>query len=364
MELSEGYSRILALLDRSAAMRRVVDEVPALSGVDVAWVGEPEGGDRIVLRHPVNTRTSAVDGLVVPAGCGLGGQVLLQGRPLWVRDYSHAGTITHDFNPQAETEGLRAMIAVPVVHDDQLLGVLYGSNRDLTDFGDRQTQALEQAAGKAAAAAVVAERARHAAEVAVHEERRRLALELHDTVGAMLFTIGTGIRSLAEELPEGDVLQSRLHDIQQQAAEASAALRGSLQVLSAPPDQVTLGVALRGDCRAFQERTGIIARFLTVTKLPGLPPGQLKALIDTAREALRNVEKHARARSVVVSAFAVSDGVAITIADDGVGLPDEPRPGDGLGHSAMSERLARVGGRLHIGPNEDGGVTVQAWVPA
>ncbi|MGP3922183.1 GAF domain-containing protein [Streptomyces sp. 8N616] len=363
-ELTEGYSEVLALLDQSVAMRRIADDVPELSGVDVAWVGEPDGADQIVLGHTVNARTPAVDGLVVSAGCGLGGQVMLRRRPLWVSDYRRSDTITHDFNAQAETEGLGAMIAVPVIHDDQLLGVLYGANRETSPFGDRTTQALEQAASRAAAAAVVAERARHAAEVAVHEERRRLALDLHDTVGAMLFSLGTGIRSLAADLPAGDAVSARLGDLEEQAIQAAAALRVSLHALHAPPEEVALGVALRGDCRAFQQRTGVIARLITVTEVPGLPRARIKALTDAAREALLNVEKHARARSVVVSVFRLSGGVCVTIADDGVGPSPAGESSGGIGLSTMSERLERVGGRADVGSNEDGGVTVQAWVPA
>ncbi|MET7934118.1 GAF domain-containing protein [Streptomyces sp. NPDC005322] len=363
-ELTEGYGEILALLDQSIAMRRIVDDVPELSGVDVAWLGEPDGGDRIVLGHTVNARTPAVNGLVVPQGCGLGGQVLLRRRPLWVSDYRRSDTITHDFNAQAETEGLGAMIAVPVLHEGRLLSVLYGSNRENSVFGDRTTQALEQAASRAATAAVMAERARHAAEVAVHEERRRIALELHDTVGAMLFSIGAGIRTLADELPEGDGVHARLNDLKEQATQAAAALRVSLHALNAPPEQVALGVALRGDCRAFEERTGIIARLITVTEMPSLPPAHIKALADATREALLNVEKHAQARSVVVSVFTLSGGVCVTIADDGVGPPSARGLSGGLGHASMSERLERLGGEVHVSRNEDGGVSVQAWVPA
>lgn len=363
-ELTEGYSQILALLDGSTAMRRIVDEVPASSGVDVAWVGEPDGANQIVLRHTVNTRTPAVDGLIVSTGLGLGGQVVQRRRPLWVSDYRRADNITHHFNPQVATEGLGAMIAVPMIYEDRLLGVLYGANRFAAPFADRTTGLMEQAASRAAAATVVAERAKHAAEVAVHEERRRVANELHDTVGAMLFTIGAGIRTLVDELPTGHSLQGRLGDIEQQAVEAAAALRGSLHALSAPPEELTLGVALRGDCRALQERTGILARLITVTELPPLPAAHMRALTDTAREALLNVEKHARAHSVVVSVFAASNGVTVRIADDGVGLPPACEAAKGLGLPTMSERLARVGGQVSICRNEDGGVTVQAWVPA
>jgi signal transduction histidine kinase len=75
------------------------------------------------------------------------------------------------------------------------------------------------------------------------------------------------------------------------------------------------------------------------------------------------VEKHAEAQSVVVSVFAVRDGVAMTVSDDGVGLGPDPAIADGLGLAAMTEQVARVGGSVTIGRNDDDGVTLQAWVP-
>ena len=361
--LDEEYASILALLDRAAAIQRIVAKVPQLAGVEVAWVGEPDGTEQIVLQHSVNVLTDAVDGLVVPVGAGLGGRVLAARRPLWVSDYCAALDITHHFKAEAQAEGVRAMIAVPVVHDGHLLGVLYGANRRKTEFGDRTAQALEQLAARSAVAEVVAERARHAAEVAVHEERRRLAVELHDTVGATLFTLRAGIRRLNDEPQLDETVRARLTAIEQQAAEASAALRGSLRVLHAPPAQVALGVALREHCRAFTERTGVDARVITLTELPTLSRSAITLLTDATREALLNVEKHAQPHSAVVSLFALRDGVAVTVSDDGAGLADDYAGRGGLGLTSMSERLARVGGTVTIGPNDDRGVTVQAWIP-
>lgn len=364
LALDEEYAEILALLDRTAAIQRMVTNVPHLAGVDVAWVGEPADEDQIVLRHTVNIiTTDLVEGLVVPVGTGLGGKVLAARRPLWVSDYCASRDITHHFKAQAAAEGVKAMIAAPILHDDQLLGVLYGANRYVTSFGDRAAQALERVAARTAAAQIVAERARHAAEVAVHEERRRLALELHDTVGAMLFTIGAGIRRLGAEPGLDQGVRLRVSAMEQQAVEAAAALRGSLRVLSATPEQVALGVALREHCRAFQERSGTTTRMITLTELPAMPASRIRALADAAREALLNVEKHAQARSVVVSVFALRDGVAVTVSDDGVGLADDYPSRAGLGLASMSDRLARVGGSVTVGRNEDGGVTVQAWIP-
>jgi signal transduction histidine kinase len=342
----------------------MVAALPQLVGVDIAWVGEPTSAEQVVLRHTVNSTSGLIEGLVVPVGAGLGGRVLAARRPLWVSDYCAAPDISPHFKCQVGAEGIKAMIALPIISNARLLGVLYAANRHDTAFGDRITRALEQVAARTATAEVVAERARHAAEVAVHEERRRLAGELHDSVGAMLFTLGAGIRSLRAEPDLDHDLRQRLSSMEQQAVEAAAALRGSLCVLNAPPEQVALGVAVREHCRAFLSRTGIPARLLTLGEVPPLDASRVGALAGAVRECLLNVEKHARARSVVVSVFASGDGVAVSVSDDGVGLPEDSPTHTGLGLVAAAGRLARVGGTLTVSPNDDGGVTVRAWLPA
>jgi signal transduction histidine kinase len=364
LELDQEYASILGLLDAPTAIQRLVVHVPELAGVETAFTGEVDGHGLMVLRRPVNL-SDRVDGLAAPMEASLGGQAFVTRRTLWTSDYRSAPGITPRFKTQAMAEGLVAIIAVPMIHDGKVLGVLYGGNRQQTEFADRTIQALESVAARMVTAQIVAERARYAAEVAVHEERRRLALDLHDTVGAMLFTLRAGIQRLGDE-PELDLqVRSRLSTIEQQAAQASVALRGSLRVLHAPPEQVALGVALRGHCRAFTDRTGIAAQMITLSDLPALSHAHIVALADTTREALLNIEKHAHAQHVVVAVFAVRDGVSVTVSDDGVGLTDDYERRDGLGLASMSERIARVGGALSIGPNEDdgNGVTVQAWVP-
>ena len=362
-ELDEGYAQVLSLLDRRTAFRAILDRLPGDIGVDVAWIGEVDPSGDIVLGHAVRTRTDAVDGLVVPPGVGLGGLVMQTGRPAWVADYPSASDLSRQFSRQAEREGVRGMIAVPLVHAGRPLGVLYAADRAETHYGDLAVTALEVAAARAANAAVVAERARHSAEVAVLEERRRLAMQLHDTVGAMLFTIGAGVRSLGDDLARQPDLRARLETIERQAAEAAAVFRESLDALHAPPEAVALAVALRADSRGFEERTGIPTRMLVLDDLPPLHASRSSALASAVREALLNIEKHAWASSVLVSVFASRDGVAVAVHDDGVGPPPDGADRGGLGLAAATERLERVGGHLTMGRNDDGGVTVQAWVP-
>jgi signal transduction histidine kinase len=281
-----------------------------------------------------------------------------------VANYPDASDLTRPFSTQAHREGVKGMAAVPLVHAGRWLGILYAAHRAETRYGDLTVEALEAAAARAANAAVVAERARHTAEVAVHEERRRLAVQLHDTVGAMLFTIGAGVQRLGDDLAHHPDIRARLETIERQAAEAAAVFRESLQTLDAPPDAVALGVALRADCRSFEDRSQIPTRLLMLDDLPPLPMSRASALAAAVREGLLNVEKHAKASSVLVSAFRTEEGVTVAVYDDGVGPPAVEDCRAGLGLAAATDRLGRVGGYLTVGRNDDGGVTVRAWVPA
>jgi LuxR family transcriptional regulator, regulator of acetate metabolism len=365
LDLDDDSARLAMLLDRHAALDGMVAAVPEAAGTDVAFVGVPDGDDRIVLLHKAGAATSALDGLVVPAGWGLAGRVIDSRRPHSVRDYVTATSIAHvdRVDSSVAAEGVRAILAVPILHRDRVLGVLYAGQRAVTSFDGRTVDALLAAAARAATAVTIAERARHQAEVAVQEERRRLALELHDSVGAMLFAIGAGVRGLAGEPALAGEVRARLAAIERQAGEASATLRLSLQALSAPPEELALAVALRCDCRCFEERTGLPARLIVLTEVPLARAGVTRALADSVREALLNVEKHAAARSVVVTVCAHRGGVLVVVADDGAGIPPEGVEGRGLGLQAMRDRMARVGGDAVLDANEDGGTTLRLWGP-
>jgi LuxR family transcriptional regulator, regulator of acetate metabolism len=363
LDLDEDYAQVLSLLDRRTAFRAILQRLPDEIGIDIAWIGELDQTGDILLGHAVRARTDVLDGLVVPPGIGLAGRVLQTGRPHWVPNYPVAVDLTRPFSTQADREGVKGMIAVPLVHAGRWLGILYAADRTESSYGDLTVMTLEAAATRAANAAVVAERARHSAEVAVHEERRRLALQLHDTVGAMLFTIGAGVRRLGDDLAHDADLHARLETIEHQAAEAAAVFRESLHALQAPPDSLSLAVAVRADCRSFEERTGIPVRMLVLDDLPPLQASRTSALAAAVREALLNVEKHAQANSVLVSVFRTGDGATVAVHDDGVGPPASADDRPGLGLAAATDRLGRVGGRLSVGRNDDGGVTVRAWAP-
>lgn len=367
-QIEREYAAVIALLDRSAAFRHAAALVPPELGVEVGFAAERvDELDTLSVCAVAGNQTDALCELVIPAGMGLSGKVATLRHPIVVQDYLRETGITHDFDPQWRAEGLRAAVAVPIVRGHWFYGVLVGATRLPGEIPDGAVDALMRLARQTGLAIEVADHAREMADVAVHEERRHLALTIHDSVGAILFSIGAAARDLETEREAEPALRARLRFIEQQAARASAQLRQALRSLNEVPQEVALGVALRAECRALEERTGMRAGCVVLGEIPALEEGRAKVLLQAAREALHNAEKHAQARSVVVSLHAVNGGISVVVSDDGVGqaqLADgNGSLSSGLGLQATADRLARVGGHMAVSTNEDGGYTMRAWLP-
>lgn len=115
-----------------AELRRVAVE----GGVPVLFGGEVQG-DALLLSEFVGTRTGLLRGLVVRSSSGLGGASMVEGRPLAVADYRNASTITHDYDAPVLSEGIRSVLAVPVIVDGVPRAMLYGAYRSGAPFGGR-----------------------------------------------------------------------------------------------------------------------------------------------------------------------------------------------------------------------------------
>lgn len=363
-ELSEERAQIVSLFDRRDALRTAMAEIQT-DATDVTWTAEQSGPKALVLGHVRGGRTGLLNGLTVPIGHGVTGKVYESMELVWVDDYVKAGTITHTFDREIYAEGILRLLAVPIARDGNLYGVLAIGSRTVGAFGSRAIERARDAADRAAISAVLSEHVRLDREVAVHEERRRVAAELHDGVGALLFAIGSGIAGLAEQANANPDLADRLQKIQCQAAEASAALRDSLRALRSSPAALDLGVSLLADCAAFSQRTGIPAELIILQDLPEGAASWADVVVGAVREALLNVEKHAGASAVVVTVAKVTmDGRAtlvVVVTDDGVGLRDEHRFGIGL--STTSDAVSRIGGTLQVRTDSAGGTCWRIQIP-
>jgi signal transduction histidine kinase len=243
-------------------------------------------------------------------------------------------------------------------------GVLFLAKRAQSAFADSVVDAAVSAAEQVGLAFLLAERARRDAELAVAEERRRVAVALHDSVGALLFSIRASARALQDQFAQDEVGRAEAELIGRHAGEAATALHTSLQALHATATEIALGVRLREEAQHFAQRSGVRARAIFTTDVPALHAARVQTLVDVVREALRNVEKHAQARSVMVTVFADEAMVNLLVADDGIGFEGKsPAVGSGLGLGVASDALERLGGCLTVEQNVDGGTTVRARIP-
>jgi signal transduction histidine kinase len=363
-QLLDEHQHVLSLLDSTAALRGLAARIREICGAHIGLAGPIESEDLLVLRQWNGTQASGLHDLHVPPGIGLGGLAFSELQPVWVHDYTTSDLITHDFDFAISADGIKTMLAVPMVRSGRIYGVVYAAMRELTEFSDRQLDGAINVARSGALALQTAADAQRQRESSAAAERRRVAAALHDSVGAQLFRLGTELRDLrttAGEGGEGQQLLSRLASLEDQLAETASAFRESIYALEDEPPSGGLAAVLSGNCTSFQERTGIAAQAVEVGELPECDPHRQRVLTAAAREALLNVEKHARARSVLVSLTGLDSGLALSIADDGVGWAEQEQ---GVGLRAMRERVEEVGGTVSVVVNEDGGLTVRIWVPA
>lgn len=199
------------------AVRAELRRVAAEAGVPVLFGGEVHD-DALLLTEFVGTRTGGLRGLVVRSRSGLGGASMVAGRPMTVADYRHDVSITHDYDAPVLSEGIRAVLAVPVLVDGRARAMLYGAYRSAAPIGGR---AVDVMVGSA----------------------RRLSYELQvrDEVDRRLRHREAHLAGSADRVANPEQIREVHADLRRLAADAPAELQGQLRVLAE-----RLGAALSG----------------------------------------------------------------------------------------------------------------------
>ncbi|WP_030178922.1 helix-turn-helix transcriptional regulator [Streptomyces violaceorubidus] len=144
----------------AAQIRGALVRLRRTTGLPVAFGGLVESGRRQVrISELSGTATTALSALAVTAGNGLGGRAVALSRPCAVTDYSVSRQISHEYDLPVAAEGLRSVLAVPVVVRRRVRGVLYGALRTAQPLGDRTLGAAVAAARDAEQALVLRDEA-------------------------------------------------------------------------------------------------------------------------------------------------------------------------------------------------------------
>ncbi|MFJ8751861.1 LuxR C-terminal-related transcriptional regulator [Streptomyces sp. NPDC102441] len=116
------------------------------SGLPVVFGGLLSDARHARIGELSGAQTPALRGLVISAGSGLGGKAIALSRPCAVTDYHSSRHITHEYDTAVAAEGLRSVVAVPVIVRRTVRGVLYGALREPLTLGDRTFDVAASAA--------------------------------------------------------------------------------------------------------------------------------------------------------------------------------------------------------------------------
>ncbi|MCZ7416045.1 MULTISPECIES: helix-turn-helix domain-containing protein [unclassified Streptomyces] len=129
------------------------------TGLPVAFGGLLGDAPRLRIEELTGAATGALRGLAITPGNGLGGKTMALSRPCAVTDYPAARHISHEYDAAVAAEGLRSVVAVPVVVRRGVRGLLYGALRRPAALGDRVVDAVVAAARDVEHALVVRDEA-------------------------------------------------------------------------------------------------------------------------------------------------------------------------------------------------------------
>jgi len=201
-------------------------------------------------------------------------------------------------------------------------------------------------------------------------ERRKIALELHDSVGQFLAGLKLNLGHLqagkSQAPSDNPALLSETIDLTDRAIVEVRTIPHLLH----PPllDELGLDSATRWYVEGFSKRSGIEVRMQVGEIVQRLPREIELALFRVLQEALTNTHRHDSARSVDIEISCTNGKAFLVIRDDGKGIPREVllrfRAGlaGGIGLAGMRERLAELGGMLEV-QSEGSGSILRATLP-
>jgi signal transduction histidine kinase len=259
---------------------------------------------------------------------------------------------------------VRAWMAVPLMGRNALIGAVIVYHREPGHYTPRHNDLATAIARQAAVAIENAQLYEQGQNLAVLQERQRLARELHDSVSQALYGIALGARTASTLLAKDPQRAGEPLNYVLSLAEAGLAEMRAL-IFELRPETLEnegLVAALERQIAALRARheLDVVTDFVAE---PAIALPAKEALYRVAQEATNNIVKHARASQVHI-ALQQEDGLlTLTVADDGRGF-DAGRDFPGhLGLKTMRERVERLGGTLHIESRPGRGTQVQAELP-
>jgi len=366
--LIEAGLALASELSLEAVLQRLIQLAAQVTGARYGALGVLGSDGRIeeFLTEGVTPEERAAIG-DPPAGHGMLGLLVTEGRPIRVADIS---TDPRSVGFPPNHPPMRSLLGAPVRARGKVFGNIYLTEKQgadaFTEEDERALTVLATQAGVAIENARLYEETQRAqselSRLEVLDERERIAKELHDGVIQSLFAVGMslqGAAALTEDAGIAGRIESAVEDVDRAIRDLRNYIFGLRPGILADRQ---LDQALRELGAEFEQRSAVV----TVVDVDPQIAAELASIaadvVQVTREALSNVGRHAAATTCRVSLRRAADGAQLEIDDDGRGFELGGGHG-GLGLANLRERVDSLGGKLDIVSQAGEGTTVRATLP-
>jgi PAS domain S-box-containing protein len=283
--------------------------------------------------------------------------------PLQVEDAADDVRVPRAMRRLAVASVLMLPLATQAGDDTKFLGCMCLARREKPAFSQDEVVRLSTIA-EHMAGLIDSDRRRKLA-IAM-TERERLMRDLHDSVSQKLYGLVTTTEAAQAALEAGSTVDpaqefARIGENARQAVKEMRLFLYQMQQVDVEKDGLIS--VLHHRLSAVEGRADIKARLLTEEEDISLSTEKEMTLYYIAQEALNNVLRHARAKSVLVTIKQGAKNVTLEIRDDGCGFDVRRVDRAGLGLRNMRERTAQMNGRLKIVSKPDQGTRIVVTVP-
>ncbi|MFQ6616265.1 MAG: PAS domain S-box protein [Fidelibacterota bacterium] len=197
------------------------------------------------------------------------------------------------------------------------------------------------------------------------QERIEIARKLQDNLGQAIADVKRHLESLKKEFPRRGKLVQKINASLKTMDDSSQTLLGiSRELRPVELEEVGLTEAIKSQTEQFQDRSGVLCKLTTDSRLDSLDADRCSDIFWVVQEALSNVARHANATSVEVDLKREKGDLRLSVKDDGKGISEEELwDPTASGILAMRQRMYPWGGRFRIHGRKGKGTRVEVILP-
>ena len=341
--LIRAAAAVVGEVDLDRVLRRLVSEARSTTGARYAALGVL--GSHGVLSEFIHEGLDAGVAQQIgslPQGRGILGVVVRERRTIVVDNIAdHPDSFGFpEYHPQ-----MGSFLGVPIISGEKAFGNLYLTDK-ASGFDARDIELVEALATIAGSAINTARLRDQLEEMAIVQDRDRIARDLHDSIIQDLFAIGLSLQALSERVTDESSARV-LADSVDRLDDAVEALREFIYDLRSKS-------ALRPNLEQQLEAT--VDRFqsaypntvtLTCTSVGDVDTSTAEQVLMLASEALSNALRHSGSDEVTVNVYRSDNTLSLVVEDTGTGF-DSDATTSGMGLINMSDRVRRLEGQIEV----------------